>query len=220
MAARKDAARPRRPRAAAPRPLTESQLMDVRRAVQSVRGAGARSVKVHGIVVYLDKELTLPKPNSQTRLAPSPAPESASSAAAMRLDDAPTTSKQRRSRRRLQQRIEQRAARAAYPAASSRRRWARSDARCDAAYAERSRAARRVEPLLARPQIARGGAGRSGRGRANTCRTMADAGEVRQACRDNAVNGPSGRCDETQGRQGVVADADRRDGARLARTSG
>ena len=84
--------------------------MDVRRAVQSVRGAGARSVKVHGIVVYLDKELTLPKPNSQTRLAPTPAPESASSAAAMRLDDAPTTSKQRRSRRRLQQRIEQRAA--------------------------------------------------------------------------------------------------------------
>ena len=57
--------------------------MDVRRAVQSVRGAGARSVKVHGIVVYLDKELTLPKPNSQARPAPTPAPEGALSAAAM-----------------------------------------------------------------------------------------------------------------------------------------
>ena len=44
MAARKDAARPRRPRAAAPVPLTEAQLDEVRRAVLALSGTGARSL--------------------------------------------------------------------------------------------------------------------------------------------------------------------------------
>ena len=53
MAPHKDAVRARRPRAAAGlRPLTEHQLADVRRAVLSLRGSGARSVKVHGLVVW------------------------------------------------------------------------------------------------------------------------------------------------------------------------
>ena len=62
VAAHKDAARPRRPRAAAPPPLTEAQLDEVRRAVLAMSGTGARSVSKHGIVVYLDKELPLPQP--------------------------------------------------------------------------------------------------------------------------------------------------------------
>ena len=73
MAARSDAVRPRRHRAAGPRPLTEHQLAEVRRAVCALSGSGARSVKVHGLVVYLDKEMTLPQVNSFT----SPAPMSA-----------------------------------------------------------------------------------------------------------------------------------------------
>ena len=52
MAARSDAVRPRRPRAAGPRPLTERQFAEVRRAVLKLSGSGARSVKLHGLVVY------------------------------------------------------------------------------------------------------------------------------------------------------------------------
>ena len=110
MAARKDAARPRRPRAAAPRPLTEAQLDEVRRAVLAMSGTGARSLSKHGIVVYFDKELTLPKPSCQVRPVPMPAQEGAPSAAATRPDGVPSTSRQRRSWRRLQERLEQRAA--------------------------------------------------------------------------------------------------------------
>ena len=110
MAARKDAARPRRPRAAAPRPLTEAQLDEVRRAVLALSGTGARSLSKHGIVVYFDNGLTLPKPSCQSRAVPTPALEGAPNAATTRLDGVPSTSRQRRSRRRLQERIEQRAA--------------------------------------------------------------------------------------------------------------
>ena len=110
VAAHKDAARPRRPRAAAPPPLTEAQLDEVRRAVLAMSGTGARSVSKHGIVVYLDKELTLPQPSSRVRPVPISAQEGAPSAATARPDGDSSTSKQRRSRRRLQERLEQRAA--------------------------------------------------------------------------------------------------------------
>ena len=69
MAPRKDAVRAQRPRAAAPRPLTEHQLAEVRRAVLALNGSGGHSVKVHGLVVYFDKELTLSKANPLTRSA-------------------------------------------------------------------------------------------------------------------------------------------------------
>ena len=110
VAAHKDAARPRRPRAAAPPPLTEAQLDEVRRAVLAMSGTGARSVSKHGIVVYLDKELTLPQPSFRVRPVPISAQEGAPSAATARPDGDSSTSKQRRSRRRLQERLEQRAA--------------------------------------------------------------------------------------------------------------
>ena len=42
MAARSDAVRPRRPRAAGLRPLTERQFAEVRRAVLELSGSGAR----------------------------------------------------------------------------------------------------------------------------------------------------------------------------------
>ena len=110
VAAHKDAARPRRPRAAAPPPLTEAQLDEVRRAVLAMSGTGARSVSRHGIVVYLGKELTLPQPGSRVRPVPISAQEGAPSAATTRPEGDTSTSKQRRSRRRLQERLEQRAA--------------------------------------------------------------------------------------------------------------
>ena len=108
--AHKDAARPRRPRAAAPLPLTEAQLDEVRRVVLAMSGTGARSVSRHGIVVYLGKELTLPQPGSRVRPVPISAQEGAPSAATTRPEGDTSTSKQRRSRRRLQERLEQRAA--------------------------------------------------------------------------------------------------------------
>ena len=104
VAAHKDAARPRRPRAAAPLPLTEAQLDEVRRAVLAMSGTGARSVSRHGIVVYLGKELTLPQPGSRVRPVPISAQEGAPSAATTRPESDTSTSKQRRSRRRLQER--------------------------------------------------------------------------------------------------------------------
>ena len=110
MAARKDAARPRRPRAAAPVPLTEAQLDEVRRAVLALSGTGARSLSKHGIVVYLDKELPLPQPSCRVPPAPIPAQEGAPNAATTRPDGVPGTSRQRRSRRRLQERLERREA--------------------------------------------------------------------------------------------------------------
>ena len=104
MAARSDAVRPRRHRAAGPRPLTEHQLAEVRRAVCALSGSGARSVKVHGLVVYLDKELTLSKANPLTRSAPMPASQTDGAARTQR-PDGQLTSRQRRSRRRLEERI-------------------------------------------------------------------------------------------------------------------
>ena len=109
MAPRKDAVRSRRPRAAAGlRPLTEHQLADVRRAVLSLSGSGARSVKVHGLVVYLDKELTQPQVNSCASPAPMPA-QQLDGAARPQRPEGGLTSRQRRSRRRLEERIAQRA---------------------------------------------------------------------------------------------------------------
>ena len=107
MAARSDAVRPRRHRAAGPRPLTEHQLAEVRRAVCALSGSGARSVKVHGLVVYLDKELTLSQANPFTRSAPMPASQTDGAARTQRPDEE-LTSRQRRSRRRLEERIAQR----------------------------------------------------------------------------------------------------------------
>ena len=108
MAPRKDAVRSRRPRAAAGlRPLTEHQLADVRRAVLSLSGSGARSVKVHGLVVYLDKELTQPQVNSCASPAPMPA-QQLDGAARPQQPEGGLTSRQRRSRRRLEERIAQR----------------------------------------------------------------------------------------------------------------
>ena len=104
MAVRSDAVRPRRQRAAGPRPLTEHQLSAVRRAVLALSGSGARSVKLHGLVVYLDKELTLREANPSTRSAPRTAPQSEGAARAQRPDE-DLTSRQRRSRRRLEERI-------------------------------------------------------------------------------------------------------------------
>ena len=104
MAARSDAVRPRRPRAAGPRPLTEHQLAAVRRAVLALSGSGARSVKMHGLVVYLDKELTQPQVNPFARSAPATAQQPAGAARTQRPQDG-LTSRQRRSRRRLEERI-------------------------------------------------------------------------------------------------------------------
>ena len=107
MDARSDAVRPRRPRAAEPRPLTERQFAEVRRAVLELSGSGARSVKLHGLVVYLDKELTLREANPSTRSAPTTAPQSEGAARAQKPDE-DLTSRQRRSRRRLEERIAER----------------------------------------------------------------------------------------------------------------
>ena len=104
MAARSDAVRPRRRRAAGPRPLAEHQLAEVRRAVLALSGSGARSVKMHGLVVYLDKELTQPQVNPLTRSAPMPASQTDGAARTQRPEQQ-LTSRQRRSRRRLEERI-------------------------------------------------------------------------------------------------------------------
>ena len=105
MAPREDAVRSRRPRAAAGlRPLTEHQLADVRRAVLALSGSGARSVKMHGLVVYLDKELTQPQVDPFARSAPATAQQPAGAATTQRPQDG-LTSRQRRSRRRLEERI-------------------------------------------------------------------------------------------------------------------
>ena len=107
MAVRSDAVRPRRQRAAGPRPLTEHQLSAVRRAVLALSGSGARSVKIYGLVVYLDKELTQPQVNSCASPAPMPA-QQLDGAARPQRPEGGLTSRQRRSRRRLEERIAQR----------------------------------------------------------------------------------------------------------------
>lgn len=107
MAARSDAVRPRRRRAAGPRPLAEHQLAEVRRAVLALSGSGARSVKMNGLVVYLDKELTQPQVNPLTRSAPTPASQIDGAARTQRPEEQ-LTSRQRRSRRRLEERIAER----------------------------------------------------------------------------------------------------------------
>ena len=48
-------------------------------------GSGARSVKLHGLVVYVDKELTLREANPSTRSAPTTAPQSEGAASLMKI---------------------------------------------------------------------------------------------------------------------------------------
>ena len=62
---------------------------------------------MHGLVVYLDKELTQPQVNPLTRSAPMPASQTDGAARTQRPDEE-LTSRQRRSRRRLEERIAQR----------------------------------------------------------------------------------------------------------------
>ena len=107
MAAKKSAATRRRSSTAATEPLTESQLADVRRAVDSVSGSGARSVKVHGIIVYLDMGQREPNVVGQPRPM-MPAKEQPTPAAKPRRADDELNSSQRRSRRRLEKRIAER----------------------------------------------------------------------------------------------------------------
>ena len=107
MVARSNAVRPRRPRAAGPRPLTEHQLAEVRRAVLALSGSGGRSIKMHGMVVYLDKELPLQEANPLAQSAPKTAQQPDGAARTQRPDDG-LTSRQCRSRRRLEERIAQR----------------------------------------------------------------------------------------------------------------
>ena len=84
-------------------PLTETQLADVRAAVDRVRGSGALSVKVHGVIVFLDKQecapRKLPKPPPMTPAAGS------DGAATTRKPDELLSSRRRRSRRRLEAHI-------------------------------------------------------------------------------------------------------------------
>ena len=86
-------------------PSTSSRRSDG--AVLALSGAGARSVKLHSLIVYLDKELTLvSKAIPLTRSVPMPAPQSKGAARTQRSDEE-LTSRQRRSRRRLEDRIAQ-----------------------------------------------------------------------------------------------------------------
>jgi len=101
--AKKNAATSRRSSSSRAGPLTEWQLADVRSAVDRVRGSGALSVKVHGVIVFLDKKESvpcqLPTPPPMTPAADS------DGAATTRKPDELLTSRQRRSRRRLEARI-------------------------------------------------------------------------------------------------------------------
>ena len=90
------------------KPLTEAQLAEVRQLAIAMRGA-ARSVKLHGVVVYLDKM-------GEQQPAAKPAPptpagaQSTDGAATPRKPDDGLTARQRRSRRRLEERVARRAA--------------------------------------------------------------------------------------------------------------
>ena len=68
-----DAATSRRSSPTRAASLTERQLADVRAAVDRVRGSGALSVKVHGVIVFLGKQecapRKLPKPPPMTPAA-------------------------------------------------------------------------------------------------------------------------------------------------------
>ena len=98
-----DAATSRRSSPTRAAPLTERQLADVRAAVDRVRGSGALSVKVHGVIVFLDKQecapRKLPKPPPMTPAAGS------DGAATTRKPDELLSSRRRRSRRRLEAHI-------------------------------------------------------------------------------------------------------------------
>ena len=101
--AKKNAATSRRSSSTRAGPLAEWQLADVRAAVDRVRGSGTLSVKVHGVIVFLDKKESvpcrLPTPPPMTPAADS------DGAATTRKPDELLSSRQRRSRRRLEARI-------------------------------------------------------------------------------------------------------------------
>jgi len=89
----------RRPRVATCAPLTEQQLADVRRAVDNLSGSAARSVKCHGLVVYLDKNVAAAQIHKfGAQLPPGGAAKS-------RKPDNELNARERRSRRRLDKRI-------------------------------------------------------------------------------------------------------------------
>ena len=88
----------RRPRVATCAPLTEQQLADVRRAVDKLSGSAARSVKCHGLVVYLDKSVAAAQIHKSGAQPPP-------GAVKPRKLDEELNARKRRSRRRLDNRI-------------------------------------------------------------------------------------------------------------------
>ena len=94
--------------------ITEAQLLDIRRTVDAMAGSVGRSVKVHGVIVYLDKAplkpTCKPAPVQGAPQATTKQSKLASMGAATSQSSAAMTSKQRRSWRRLEERIARRAA--------------------------------------------------------------------------------------------------------------
>ena len=88
----------------------------------ALSSSGGRSVKMHGMVVYLDKELPLQEANPLAQSAPKTAQQPDGAARTQRPDDG-LTSRQRRSRCRLEERIAQRE--------KERQRPTDGDAGCD-----------------------------------------------------------------------------------------
>ena len=106
--ASKCSAKSRRCSSAAPgKPLTESQLAEVRRAVDALTGSGARSVKVHGLIVYLDKGGAARPAAKPQPMGPAGAQLSDGAAMPRKRDDE-LNARQRRSRRRLDERVARR----------------------------------------------------------------------------------------------------------------
>ena len=94
-----NAAKPqRRPRVATCAPLSEAQLVDVQRVVARLKGTGARSVKVHGLIVYLDKGPAIKHGEAKKGAH-------LTTGAAMPQQLSEMNASQRRSRRRLETRI-------------------------------------------------------------------------------------------------------------------
>ena len=104
----KGAARSRRSSAARTKPLTEAQLAEVRQLALSMSGA-ARSVKLHGVIVYLDKR-SVQQPADLSRGDHAARAQASDGAVQSQKRDDGLNARQRRSRRRLEERIATRAA--------------------------------------------------------------------------------------------------------------
>ena len=100
--------RSRRSSAARKQPLTEAQLAEVRQLALSMSGA-ARSVKLHGVIVYLDKR-SVQQPAGPSRGDHATRAQPSDGAATSQKRDDGLNARQRRSRRRLEDRISKRAA--------------------------------------------------------------------------------------------------------------